>query len=878
MSLHSLLAAVRRTIRTLFLRRRMDRDVDEELRFHLDMSAAASIAGGMSSEDARLAARRAFGNPGRIADASRDIKRAISVEQLGFDLLSGWRTARRAPGVAVTAVIILALGIGSTTIMFSITHGILRDLPVDRPEQLVHLAAINRVRGWRDAQLSDWEFQAMSSPSHALQGVAGARLDTYHLGEPGRFAERWSGAALTPNAFRILRVTPALGRDFSEDDAVPGAAPVVILGDALWRQHFQGDPSIIGRATRVNGVLRTVIGVMRRDFRFPREQDLWIPERPAASPPVRGEPTWTVFGRLKDGVSLDAAVSEIAARDSAVTLQSANRDPERRVFLRSYRELQFSSKVLPIFGGMLLVVSFVLLIACANVAGLLLARGAGRRREMAVRAALGATGKRLTVQLLSEVLVLAIGGGVLGLMLAAVGVAVFNARIGTDLAFWMSVRVDTTVLFFTTVLVLAAAFLAGLAPARRSARADVGEALKSASRGSTGFRAGRLNRALVGFEVALSAALLVVTVLMVRGVRDKVESLAHVRPDELHVTAIELRRGAYPDAAAQRRFLVALTASLDATVGSGFGLSSALPGSGEDGVAFLVEGHTQPGDTLQTRIASTNGAFFHVFGATLLRGRELAASDDERAPPVVVIDQRFARQRFGERSPLGARIRLTPGDSTSPWRTIVGVMGDIEQRPAGSPDSGIVYLPIAQYPTPSFTISVRTTRQDQPVALRVSDAVRRVDREVTVTSASRFDDLLARNRSSERLFGGLFLFFGLSALLLASVGLGSLIALTLQQQRKELGIRLALGARGQEVAGVVLRAGLHQLLIGLAVGLALAVPIARTLGQALMGGDAADISAYAIAGVVLLLSGAGAAWIPVRRALRIAPSEVLRAE
>ncbi len=872
-------AIARRILRAVFLRTRLDRELDEEMRFHLQLSTEAHAARGLSAGEAARAARLEFGNPGQVADASRDIKRATFIEQLAFDLRSGWRLARRAPWVTLTAIAMLGLGIGSTTTMFSITHGILRDLPVDQPERLVHLAAVNRRLGTPESRISAWEFASIRNVSRALEGVGGVLVGNFHLGEPDRFAKRWSGAAVTPNVFRLLRIRPMLGRDFAEGDAVPGAPAVVILGSTVWRQHFESDSGVLGRSIRVNGELRTVVGVMRDGLRFPREEDLWVPQSPDANAPANGTPAWIAFGRLRSGVTMEAARAELTALDARLGAEPSVRDPDRHLLLRSYREQQISRKVIPIFAAMMLVVSFVLFIACANVAALLLSQGGARTQEMAVRSALGATARRLTVQLVSEVLVLAVGGGVVGLALAAAGVEIFNAVAGFELSYWMSVRVDATVLLCATALVFGAALLAGLVPARLAARVDPGLALKSASRGSSGYRVGRLSRVLVGFQVALSATLLVVTALMIDGVRMNASALKDVQADELHVTRIELRPDAYPAFAEQRRFFSALEAALDGQPGvRSVSLSSALPGVDGSHQQFQIEGRSDTDEASRAMTTSANPGFFRTFGASILEGRQFVGSDDERAPLVAVVNRRFVRNHFAGESPVGRRIRLTPSDSMSTWRTIVGVVNDLEARPPLAPDPGMVYLPLAQTGEADVSITVRASGNALALAPLTMGAVRALHPEVTVILAERLDALLARESSTERLFGGLFLFFGLAALLLASVGLAGLVTLSVQQRRREVGIRLALGARTPEVARLVLRGGVQQLLIGLTVGLTLAVFVARLFGASLMGADASNWHAYAIAGVTLLMTGVLAAWVPARRALRIAPAEVLRSE
>ncbi|MFN0181171.1 MAG: ADOP family duplicated permease [Gemmatimonadales bacterium] len=871
-----LAAAVRRTLRSVFRRRRLDHEVDDEMEFHLEMAAARYRERGMSPLAAARAARAEFGNPGQIAESAREIRRAVWLERAVADLRAGWRRAGRTPLVTATIIAMLALGIGSTTTMFSITHGILRDLPVPEPRRLVHVAGLNRLQERPEARITDWEFASARGRLRSLEPLAGIRLATFHLGEPNRFAARWSGATITPNTFGVLRVAPILGRDLDSRDAQPGAEPVVLLGALLWHRHFTGDSAVVGRTIRLDGSLRTVVGVMPEGFRFPRTEDLWVPGQPDPAAMLDAPTAWQVFGRLRDGTGFEAARAELATLDTELHAEQPNRNDDRRLLLRPYREQQFSRAVGPIMGAMMFVVSFVLLIACANVAGLLIADGAARTREAAVRAALGASAGRLMVHRLAEVLVLAVGGGALGLGLAALGVALFDAMVGFELAFWMRVEIDAVVLGYATLAIVVAALLAGLAPGRLAARVDVGEVLRNASRGSSSRHGGRLNRMLVGFEVALSVTLLVVTALMVQGVRLNTTSLARLDPREVQVTQLELRADAYPDQDRRRRFHAALAASLAGRPGvREVSFSTALPGIDPAARSFDVDGVETIGTALTT---SAGPGFFETFRVAPAEGRGLLASDDDRAPSVAVVNRRLVGKAFGGQSPIGRRIRLPAGDSTSPWRTIVGVVEDVEVRPANAPDPGMAYFPLAQTADPEIIVALRAAGDPATIVTTAATTLREIDPEVTIVTTGRFDQLLARESSSERLFGGLFLFFGGAALLLASVGLGGLVALSVQQQRREVGIRVALGAKATEIVRLVLRSGIRQLVIGVAVGLGLAVLTARFFGAALMGADPSDWRPYLIAAGTLLVAGVFAAWMPTRRALAVPPADVLRSD
>ena len=868
------LSLPRRVLRTLFQRRRLDREMEDEFRFHMAMSAEKRIADGVPAAQAAREARAEFGNTATFTDSAREIRRAMSLERFGQDLHGGLRAARRAPAVTLAAIAMLGLGIGSTTTMFSITHGLLRDLPTAEPERIVHIAARHRLQSLTETRISGREFHDVRTATRTIEDLAAYAPASYALGDEERSAVRWSGAAITPNVFGVLGVETALGRAFNEDDALPGAPPVVVLGATLWRQRYQGDRAVVGRELRIDGATRTIVGVMRDGFRFPIAEELWIPATPDAHAPRGDEPGWVTFGRVRPGHSVEAAAAEV--RDIGAR---AGIDPDRHIFARPYKDLLVPPRARLIARAMVVVVSFVLLIACANVAGLLLAQNAARKRELAVRSALGATPNRLTVQLVSEVLVLATGGGLVGLALAAAGARLFNTMAGFELAYWMSVRIDATVFACAAALVGASALLAGIAPARNAARSSIGAGLRDASRGSSGHGRTRLGHALVGFEVALSCVLLVVTLLMVQGVRLTVDALPHVRPEEIHVANVALRLDAYPDAAARRRFFSALQAAVaERAAPAPVALASAVPGLGTPLETVAPEGSADPRSETGVEVVSVTNTFFTMFAATLVEGRAFAPADDERAPGVAIVTRRFAERVYPGRSPVGERIRVGPPGMVHPARTIVGVVSSIDRRHSPAPGPGTVYVPLEQSGEIAISVMVRDAAPAFEFAPAVAEVVRNLDPDAAIGTSGRLADLLARESSSERLFGGLFLAFGAGALLLASIGLGSLVAFTARQRSREFGIRIALGAPPSEIAQLVLSGGARPLGLGLTAGLALATMVAPVLGAALMGADPRDWRVYAIAGVTLLVAGAAAAWMPARRALRVAPSEVLRAE
>jgi predicted permease len=533
-----------------------------------------------------------------------------------------------------------------------------------------------------------------------------------------------------------------------------------------------------------------------------------------------------------------------------------------------------------IFRAMLAVVSFVLLIACANVANLLLARAVARSREIAVRMALGASPGSLVRQLLVESLAVAIPGGLLGLLLARVGVTVFNATLGFDLSFWMRVEVDGGVLAFTTALVGLAAVAAGLAPARQAARVSVGDVLKDQTRGSSSFHLGRASRALVIGEVALSCALLVVTGLMVKGVLTVTSRYVGTAPERVATGRIELRPDAYPDGSARARFFDELETRVAAQPGvTSMALASHLPGNSAASAPVEIGGVRY--DTRESvplsRVVAISPAFFTTFGASLLQGRSFGRADGAAAAPVAIVNRAFAERFFGGTA-LGRQVRLT---ENGPWLTIVGIapaLGTVAGTGDRYAGTDAVYVPLAQSEWRNVAVAARTTADATALVSTLRRIVEDLDPDVPLYQEGRLDVTLAQASVGEKVFGGLFTFFGLSALILAVVGLVGVLAFSVGRRTRELGIRMALGSRPASILWLVLRGGLVQLLMGLAIGLVLAAVAAPQFGEALFDQQPHDPTVYMLIAGVLIVAGAVAAVVPARRALAVSPMTALRAE
>ena len=790
---------------------------------------------------------------------------------------------RSSPGVFILATLALALGIGSTTTMYSIMRGILRDLPVDHPEQLMHVAMTDRNAGDQYQPIPAADIVALREQQRSFEAIAAYDFESIHLGDAAHRAERLSAGRVTGSLFAVLRVTPLLGRTLTSDDERPGAPRVAILGYDLWQNRYAGDRSVAGRTIRVNGVPTTVVGVMATGFGFPLQEQLWTPlalDALRATPVGQDGPAYNVIGRLRSGATCETAGADIASIGRRLAIADPKAHEGRTLAVRPFYDEMIPRKGRVIFRAMLVVVSFVLVIACANVANLLLARAITRGREIAVRMALGASPSSLVRQLLVESLAIAIPGGILGLALARAGVAVFNGTLGFDLAYWMRVDVDLGVLAFATALVVLAVVAAGLAPARQAARVDVADALKDQTRGSSSFRLGRATRALVTAEVALSCALLVVTGLMVKGVLSITSRYVGVAPERIATGRIDLRTDAYPDAAARTRLFDALEARVASEPGvTSVALASHLPGNSVASVPVEIEGARYDNRDLvpRSRVVAISPEFFRTFGVSILQGRPFNRADREGGPLVAIVNRSFAA-RFFAGDAVGRRVRVKENGD---WATIVGVapvLGTAGGNGDRNSGTDAVYVPLAQSDWANVAVAARTTADATALVRTLRDIVAALDPDVPLYQEGRLDAVLAHASTGEKVFGGLFTFFGLAALLLSVVGLVGVLGFSVSRRKRELGIRVALGSRPASILWLVLRDGVLQLLIGLGLGLGIAALAAPQFGDALFEQRPHDPSVYAVIALVLIVAGALAAIVPARRALSVSPMTALRAE
>jgi predicted permease len=793
------------------------------------------------------------------------------------------RMLRRQSGLTIVAGIALTLGIGLTTTIFSFVYGaLLRGLPFPDADEIVHLERDHLARGVRSMEVTIHDFHDWRAEQRVFRDLAAYYATTVNLSGAEK-PERFAGAYMTANAFDVLRVRPLLGRTFRPGEDRPGAEAVIVLGYAAWKDRFGADPRIVGRTVRANGEPATVIGVMPEHFGFPVVQQVWLPMRldPLAIPRGEGQ-TIEGFGRLRAGVS----VAEASAQMNAVARHLQRAYPATNegigVVVQPFVRYVVSDAGAAFLYTMLGAVFLVLLVACANVANMLLSRAVVRSREVGIRTALGASRARVVAEFLTEALALAAVGGVLGTGVAWVGVRYFNdalTRLGAP--FFIDVRLDGAALLFVLATTVVTALVAGLLPALQASGADVAGVLKDETRGTSSFRLGRMSRAIVVGEVALSCGLLVAAGLMVKsvarlGTADYGFERAHV------LTArVALPEAQYPDAASRLRFFETLQARLAALPGvEAASLGTALPAVDEfrrDPVE--IEGRAYATDREQPLTGSSVVApgYFAAFAVGVRRGRDFIAGDRDGTLPVAIVNEAFARRFLAGDEPIGRRIRL--GAEPHPaWRTIVGVAPDLYASGTGNKEPDGVYVPLAQSPQRLLRIALHTRGAPLPLVAAVRDAVGALDADLPIYRVDSLAGALDGATFFYRLFGTVFMIFGGVALFLASVGLYAVMSFAVGRRGREMGIRMALGARPRDVLALVLRQGLLQVGIGLLLGLGLAAVVAQRLSILLFDVGPRDPAVFGAVVPTLLLAGIAACLVPARRATRVDPLVALRRE
>jgi len=807
------------------------------------------------------------------------------------DLRYAIRSLMRNPGTGVTAVLTLALGIGLTAAMFSIVNGIvLEGLPVEEPQEVMAISRMNPQESANRLAGRVRDFVDLRERQRTFDDLAAVVLTPMNVSPPDGPPEFLSGARVTASMFSLLGVAPAMGRGLVPSDEQPGAGDVIVISHEFWRGRLDGDPAALGASVRVNGQPRTVVGVMPPQFAFPFNQDLWEPLRLDPMTVPRGEgPVVFMVGRLRDGVALAAGQADLAAimDDLGVAYPSTNAG--MTVMVAPYVREVLGYQVPPLLFTMLGAVGLVLLIACANVANLQLARASTRTKELAVRTALGASRRRLAIQMLVETAVIAAAGAGLGLGLAQAAVVAFNRAlqgIPQGIPFWFAIDIDPTVLAVVAGLTVMATLLAGTVPALRSSGTDVNAVLKDEARGSSSLQLGRFSRGLVIMEVAFSCALLIAAGLTIKSVQSLASFDYAFATRSVLTGAVSLPEHNYADAAARRQFATDLLDRIRAVPGvENAALGSDMPVVGFGNGRFAIEGVTYQADRdyPNARISSITSDYFRTFETAMREGRAFAPSDNANSLPVAVVNESFAREHFPDGA-MGRRVRIrgtlereVDQATQGVWYTVVGVAPDLYLEfdafvlPVAS-----LYLPFAQRPSSTVSLAIRTSGDPLSLTPDVRRAIGAIDQDLPLVGVDTLDGTIRSQQWLFNVFGAMFSIFGAVALFLATVGLYGVLAFTVNQRSQEMGLRTALGANPGRVIRHVVRRGVGQLAIGLGIGVVMAFGLARTLTILLFDVSATDPLVFLGIPALLVLTSVAAMLIPAHRATQVDPMDAMR--
>ena len=799
------------------------------------------------------------------------------------DIRFGWRILTKSPGFTLGAVAAIALGIGVNSMMFTIYNAALfKTLPFENPGEIVHIHSRNLADGWDRRGFFYEDFLEYRAQARSFEGLAAFMDNGYVMRDESGAPHLAEGCLVTPNTFSLIGQRPLLGRDFRADDGTPEADKVVILSYGLWQTRYGGDPSILGTALTLSAESYTIVGIMASGMEFPRQSRFWIPIVDTAE----HRDLWylrfgfEVIGRLPSAVPLLQAETElrgIAARIAAgrTGRPAAGIEP----VVVPYIEWEVNPRTKLMAQTLMGAVSFVLLIACANVANLLLSRAVHRSRETAVRVALGASRWRIVRQLLIESTLLSMLGGAVGLGFALIFIRLFVLAIQPQgIPYWVDWSMDATSFGYLLVICVMSGVLFGLAPALQISRTDVIGGLKETGRQATGGSRSRfLTHALVVAEISLTFVLMVGAGLLVRSLFTLQTVDVGFRTDHLLTMTVPLDERKYPEAADRVAFTDRLTQRLASLPDlESFTIASGIPASGAgwmylhlaDRVIAAADG-TPPG------IATTSigAGYFAALGLTIPRGREFTPADGAPGAEAVMVNERFAAQYWPGEDPVGRKIQL----GKDPWSTVVGVSPTIRQTSLRPDVDALVYQPFRQAPTFWFSIMARV-RSPESAANVLREEVRTLDPDLPLIRMWTLDEYLGRLRGEARMLSTLFSAFALIGLLLSAVGIYAVTAYAMSQRTQEIGIRIAMGATTRDVVWLVLGSGLRQLALALPIGLVCAIAVSRLFASVLFEVAPLDLVTFVSIPAMLSAIVIAACLVPARRAARLSPVDALRTE
>src|SRR5215213_1807227 len=866
-------------------------DIDREMRSHLELQVEANIRAGMSPAEARDRAQRSFGNVNRAVDAAYDVKGGGLLETLTQDVRYGVRMLAKHKAFTSIAVLTLALGIGANTAIFSVVNELLlRPLPYRDADRIVMLWEVTPA-GRHQNSTSRGNFRQWRQQSTSYQQIAAFSDQRFNLtgaGEP----EELSVQMATPELFKVLGVDPLIGRTFLPDDAEAGKPAVAVLSYGLWQRHFGGQASVVGQPITLNDEKYTVIGVMPRNFQFHilqrsgtgRPAELWtilpMPTGPGANEVGRFLST---VARRKDGVTVDHAAAELRTIHARLSDETPEFNKNFTAEVLPLREQFFGNVRRPLW-LMLGAVGFVLLIACANVANLLLSLATSREKEIAVRAALGARRMRIVRQLLTESLLLALLGSVLGLAFAWLGIKALMMISPKDLVSLQTVGLNVTVLLWTLGVSVLTGIIFGLAPALHVSRLNLNDSLKEGGKAESGQASGsrRLRSALVISEMALAVVLLASAGLLIRSFIRLQQVDRGFNTENILTMVVRLPEAGYrEDPQLVQFFSQALERVRQLPTVRSAGMVNFLPlygGLGSNtGFKILGQPEPPPGQGPSTDVRVADSGYFGALGIPLLRGRNFSDSEQREAKHVILINEALARKHFPNQDPLGQRLDVMMFENPTPAE-IIGIVGNVRYDSLIDEAPPAVYFPHADLAYPFMTLVVRTDGEPTAIAPAIQREIRSLDPNQPVSDVRTMNQVMsewvARSRFNTLLLG---LFAGL-ATLLSAVGIFGVMNYSVALRTREIGLRLAVGAQPRQVLLLILKQGFWLTIVGVVLGLAAAFALTRLLSGLLFGVAAVDVTTFATISLLLVVVSLLACYLPARRAMRIDPLSALRYE
>jgi predicted permease len=883
------LSQLRIQIQMLFGRGKAGAQLEDELRFHLEQQIAENMAAGMNAKEARNAALRTFGNPGAIREQARETWSWNSLDLLMVDLRQSIRSLRRDPSFSIVAILVLALGIGANIALFTVVHSVLlKPLPFNDPERLVRIYEADARGRFRDNIVAGGVFAIWKTQSKSFTDLAIKRLAGYNLSEASKESngappEFVLGEISSWNLFPLLGVKPALGRFFSADEDRPGANGAVVLSWGLWKRRYGGDPAVLGRTIDLDAKPYTVIGVLPADFTYPNANvQLWAPlyhERSAEMMQMVQAHNFDVIGRLKPGVTSVEATAELDTIQKRIRRQNPTGPVNDAANLRPILDAEVYGVKSGLY-ALLAATGCLLFIACLNIAGLLIARSATRRKEIAIRTALGGSRVRLIRTQILESVLLSAGGGLLGAAIAYAGLR-WLVAVRTDIPRASSIHIDSFTLVFALASVLVCGLIAGLIPAFAANNRNILQSLQESSRGNSG-GAGRvgLRRLLLAAEVGLSVVLLVGAGLLLKTYEQMRAVNLGCATHNILTVDVTLPKSTYNDGVKRVSFAEQLTTRVAALPGvRGVGMASTLPGTGHNGddIFRIPEHPTRPSDELlDASTVYADPGYFQAMQIPLLSGRFLDPSEKLDKAHSLIVNQALAKQYFPGENPLGKHIVSDAlGDGKA--YEIVGVVGDTRET-LTDPAPPTIYFPFYLGQTRLVRLVTRSGGDATALALPIRKIIAAIDHELPLIGVFTMENLVGRATLQASFDALLLAAFAVFSLILAALGLFGVLSYIVAQRTSEIGIRIALGAQRKQVLRTVLFDGLRPAVTGLIAGLIASAIAARLIQSILYGTKPYDPAIFATVAVTLLLVAALACLVPAWRASRLDPMQALRVD